>query len=116
MNRNSIIDTMFVTAMSIYMFFFSNRRRHTRYIGDWSSDVCSSDLTADLPVRSRPPGRPGRPGGRPRTRRSARSEERRVGKECRSPWVPCELINKKKRVRELKDDDAVVDRCNERIT
>src|SRR5437762_13649331 len=25
-------------------FFFSIRRRHTRYIGDWSSDVCSSDL------------------------------------------------------------------------
>src|SRR5437879_9630515 len=30
------------------MFFFSSRRRHTRYIGDWSSDVCSSDL--DLTV------------------------------------------------------------------
>ena len=28
----------------IYVFFFSSRRRHTRYIGDWSSDVCSSDL------------------------------------------------------------------------
>src|SRR5437879_11107963 len=27
-------------------FFFSSRRRHTRYIGDWSSDVCSSDLRA----------------------------------------------------------------------
>ena len=27
-----------------YIFFFSSRRRHTRYIGDWSSDVCSSDL------------------------------------------------------------------------
>ena len=26
------------------VFFFSSRRRHTRYIGDWSSDVCSSDL------------------------------------------------------------------------
>src|SRR5256885_13272794 len=25
-------------------FFFSNRRRHTRLQGDWSSDVCSSDL------------------------------------------------------------------------
>src|SRR5208337_5067923 len=33
-----------------FFFFFSSRRRHTRYIGDWSSDVCSSDLgggTAD---------------------------------------------------------------------
>src|SRR5256885_11666933 len=26
--------------------FFSSRRRHTRLQGDWSSDVCSSDLTA----------------------------------------------------------------------
>src|SRR5438876_2559124 len=32
----------------IYMmvFFFSSRRRHTRWTGDWSSDVCSSDLIA----------------------------------------------------------------------
>src|SRR3712207_8995546 len=28
-----------------HMFFFSNRRRHTRYWRDWSSDVCSSDLS-----------------------------------------------------------------------
>src|SRR5438445_10705794 len=28
------------------LFFFSSRRRHTRYWRDWSSDVCSSDLTA----------------------------------------------------------------------
>src|SRR5437762_3671858 len=28
------------------MLFLSSRRRHTRYIGDWSSDVCSSDLLA----------------------------------------------------------------------
>src|SRR5438034_10973863 len=28
------------------MFFFSSRRRHTRSLCDWSSDVCSSDLTA----------------------------------------------------------------------
>src|SRR5579863_2715576 len=27
-------------------FFFSSRRRHTRWTGDWSSDVCSSDLTS----------------------------------------------------------------------
>src|SRR5437879_5771896 len=30
--------------MCFHCFFFSSRRRHTRYIGDWSSDVCSSDL------------------------------------------------------------------------
>src|SRR5208337_4116348 len=33
-------------AASWRSFFFSSRRRHTRYIGDWSSDVCSSDLAA----------------------------------------------------------------------
>src|SRR5256885_10985913 len=30
--------------MSYLFFFFSSRRRHTRLQGDWSSDVCSSDL------------------------------------------------------------------------
>src|SRR5437762_7888694 len=30
------------------IFFFSSRRRHTRYIGDWSSDVCSSDLVDEV--------------------------------------------------------------------
>src|SRR3712207_6969324 len=29
----------------MFFFFFSSRRRHTRYWRDWSSDVCSSDLT-----------------------------------------------------------------------
>src|SRR6266511_5402013 len=28
-----------------FFFFFSSRRRHTRFSRDWSSDVCSSDLT-----------------------------------------------------------------------
>src|SRR5690348_8847118 len=31
-----------------YFFFFSSRRRHTRWTGDWSSDVCSSDLGAEI--------------------------------------------------------------------
>src|SRR6266487_2434158 len=30
--------------MLVVFFFFSSRRRHTRWTGDWSSDVCSSDL------------------------------------------------------------------------
>src|SRR2546430_3190008 len=30
--------------MAINVFFFSSRRRHTRFDCDWSSDVCSSDL------------------------------------------------------------------------
>src|SRR4051794_41828145 len=29
-----------------FFFFFSSRRRHTRWTGDWSSDVCSSDLVS----------------------------------------------------------------------
>src|SRR5438046_3337615 len=28
----------------LFLFFFSSRRRHTRLVSDWSSDVCSSDL------------------------------------------------------------------------
>src|SRR5437762_12561144 len=80
----------------ILFFFFSSRRRHTRYIGDWSSDVCSSDLLA----RSRRPRRrsqrtsprsfaiasprkPTRANSWPTRARVARSEERRVGKEGR---------------------------------
>src|SRR5574340_1443097 len=31
-------------AAHLLIFFFSSRRRHTRSFGDWSSDVCSSDL------------------------------------------------------------------------
>src|SRR5438874_10528388 len=40
--------------VSGFFFFFSSRRRHTRSLRDWSSDVCSSDLPNDLPVRLRP--------------------------------------------------------------
>src|SRR5256885_8460311 len=32
--------------VGVFLFFFSSRRRHTRLQGDWSSDVCSSDLVA----------------------------------------------------------------------
>src|SRR5256885_6566284 len=32
------------TSAVLLFFFFSSRRRHTRLQGDWSSDVCSSDL------------------------------------------------------------------------
>src|SRR3712207_7576634 len=93
-------------------FFFSSRRRHTRYWRDWSSDVCSSDLgvisagsrnntmshfagrilkrygvnekaieafmehaeKCDPPLEA--------------SELNTRSEERRVGKECRSRWSP----------------------------
>src|SRR5437879_8111877 len=39
-----VFSTVGVATTAIVFFFFSSRRRHTRYIGDWSSDLCSSDL------------------------------------------------------------------------
>src|SRR6266496_6433744 len=36
--------------MGLFFFFFSSRRRHTRSLRDWSSDVCSSDLEAGAKV------------------------------------------------------------------
>src|SRR5690606_40269074 len=36
---------------SLVFFFFSSRRRHTRFSRDWSSDVCSSDLHLVIQVR-----------------------------------------------------------------
>src|SRR5256885_13046999 len=38
---------IFISMVSFFFFFFSSRRRHTRLQGDWSSDVCSSDLARD---------------------------------------------------------------------
>src|SRR5205807_4784170 len=89
----------------VFLFFFSSRRRHTRLQGDWSSDVCSSDLrfrdwtvaaTGTIPESrasayilassrstnsaSDPPKMSFTPA------RMMRSEERRVGKECRARW------------------------------
>src|SRR3712207_7937246 len=102
-----------VSYYSCFFFFFSSRRRHTRYWRDWSSDVCSSDLGL-LERRHRLLER--RLGGRDcggigrahllevglglverllrrldverRHALQLRSEERRVGKECRSRWSP----------------------------
>src|SRR5207253_5235767 len=39
--------------ISLFCFFFSSRRRHTRWPRDWSSDVCSSDLDRDTDRRRR---------------------------------------------------------------
>src|SRR6266581_6703216 len=78
-------------------FFFSSRRRHTSWTGDWSSDVCSSDLVrprrrAVWPARPGPGRATATPGGA-----RTRSEERRVGKECRSRWWPYHEKKKDKR-------------------
>src|SRR2546427_5465121 len=94
-------------------FFFSSRRRHTRFDCDWSSDVCSSDLgSASLATRTAMVqlavdnlvaglGLDGAPSCMPSAinadaamaarvtlGKKTRSEERRVGKECRSRWSP----------------------------
>src|SRR3954463_16835936 len=67
--------------------FVSSRRRHTRLSCYWSSDVCSSDLAtyfssfASRLLRHPDPAKSNWP-------TLARSEERRVGKECRSRWSP----------------------------
>src|SRR5688572_32162633 len=96
-----------VLCILLFFFFFSSRRRHTRFDCDWSSDVCSSDLaggdTKPCPKRradrrgplpppcSRLPCSAARTPQRTLPRSSSarvpsRSEERRVGKECRSRW------------------------------
>src|SRR5437867_12329627 len=78
------------------VFFFSSRRRHTRSYGDWSSDVCSSDLARqeqvvrvkalyhrnDPIILGEPPLK--QIGEDSEFWALPRSEERRVGKECRS--------------------------------
>src|SRR5438132_10623978 len=110
------------TVFSVVMFFFSSRRRHTRSLCDWSSDVCSSDLDrlgsvplqaprslcrTTIPPDARPPldhhhrflvpqqvrqVGNGHPAGR-----DVRSEERRVGKEGRSRWDPTQYVTRKRK-------------------
>src|SRR5205085_4797654 len=89
-----------------FFFFFSSRRRHTRFDCDWSSDVCSSDLQLRAHVAQRRQQqrvlrvrkalldvvRRGQDlahaADRVQRQVDHRSEERRVGKECRSRWSP----------------------------
>src|SRR5205085_8604033 len=96
-------------------FFFSSRRRHTRFDCDWSSDVCSSDLVgfqsskarallnwkptlsfqelvrvmveADLKAEGLEPQE---------VMSRTRSEERRVGKECRCRWATEQSIERER--------------------
>src|SRR5205085_5719848 len=80
----------FIFIFFFLFFFFSSRRRHTRFDCDWSSDVCSSDLGCELGVvvvKHIECGLLGVPSPFLRSKQ-IRSEERRVGKECRSRWAP----------------------------
>src|SRR2546430_11360601 len=72
----------------VFFFFFSSRRRHTRFDCDWSSDVCSSDLFVGETGVSRIIQRTCDVMKENKVEDPARSEERRVGKECRSRWSP----------------------------
>src|SRR6266436_1691768 len=87
------LPTMSLRPSTTVFFFFSSRRRHTRCSRDWSSDVCSSDLpggggAALLLARAAAPEQASRVGDQTggRVFLFLRSEERRVGKECRSRW------------------------------
>src|SRR5438132_13973682 len=55
MGRNCLA-TGTKSAHLFCFFFFSSRRRHTRSLCDWSSDVCSSDLVHELVHRDVKPG------------------------------------------------------------
>src|SRR5207253_5433377 len=108
----------------LVFFFFSSRRRHTRWPRDWSSDVCSSDLEMEdstigwrfvnprLAERYEPISL-GETAENVAERyevsrqrqdemalashqKATRSEERRVGKECRCRWTPDHEKEKKK--------------------
>src|SRR5205809_2851732 len=73
-------------------FFFSSRRRHTRCSRDWSSDVCSSDLEIDGSIAELTDLFARLYLANVSTPLTAivfihRSEERRVGKECRTRWA-----------------------------
>src|SRR2546430_7168382 len=111
--RNGLIGVA-TRSLSVSLdFFFSSRRRHTRFDCDWSSDVCSSDLKAIekgsgqhcyltnqeakrklgsmVQAALDPRGQQGSAdcaGQNNWMKNKDRSEERRVGKECRSRWSP----------------------------
>src|SRR5690606_40788884 len=96
-NRSTSISLLTICRIT-WIFFFSSRRRHTRFSRDWSSDVCSSDLQLMKPEAITPaveyllsedaPTRTimGAGAGSFAVIKilETRSEERRVGKECRS--------------------------------
>src|SRR5262245_63747335 len=107
-------------GLCLSSFFFSSRRRHTRCLSDWSSDVCSSDLRARVrrqhhrgrlrPLKPPSPAQRSKPRTRlarapaacissaksaPARIRRTRSEERRVGKSV--DLGDRRSINKKKK-------------------
>src|SRR5437762_10682748 len=102
-------------------FFFSSRRRHTSYIGDWSSDVCSSDLTRAIRTARRSSGPAATRACCPasiqagahelpptlhRRHRAVRSEEHTS--ELQSPmYLVCRLLLEKKKQKQSKETDNI---------
>ena len=107
--RYFVVVVVFVFFFFLSFFFFSSRRRHTRCSRDWSSDVCSSDLAKIDQNRKKScydeiyniekncADRITLVSSKSRITQllvgeyyvlKDRSEERRVGKECRSRWSP----------------------------
>src|SRR5690606_39620245 len=111
-DRMAMARSFFLSFM--VLFFFSSRRRHTRFSRDWSSDVCSSDLNDDAVALLATDG------ADEELKRFIglladnhrlvllpeiaglfeRSEERRVGKEWRSRWSAQEEEKKTEQKRE----------------
>src|SRR3546814_14477409 len=112
------------------LFFFKQKTAYEMRISDWSSDVCSSDLTGGArPARSSPGSTAGYKSrgehgehDRPRSLHAAedarrravdplRSEERRVGKACvstcRSRWSPYDYKKKQQKPKELNNTHII---------
>src|SRR3546814_7153256 len=88
-----------ICCVLVFFFFFKQKTAYEMRISDWSSDVCSSDLEVQSELRSLAEALRGDAGAiqvlgfaGPQADVGARSEERRVGKECvstcRSRWSP----------------------------
>src|SRR5438045_8570491 len=104
------------TSLYYDLFFFSSRRRHTRCLSDWSSDVCSSDLTSNESCFESSLFQKGCAHGpspvfafySPRLIliRTGRSEERRVGKMINDIEIILRFV--KRDVKNIRGGDMVV--------
>src|SRR5256885_5335768 len=86
----------YILCNIFFFFFFSSRRRHTRLQGDWSSDVCSSDLPLGEPV-PQADARPDRRARQPQRAQPDRRSEEHTS-ELQSPCnLVCRLLLEKKK-------------------
>src|SRR3546814_8803384 len=102
---------MITILLYVFFFFFKQKTAYEMRISDWSSDVCSSDLSkvhktsmgigSTIRIQNNRIDNPPKTTGSSRIRWN-RSEERRVGKECvstcRSRWSPYHYKKKKRKL------------------